>query len=68
MPQIREEIDKEYRDLHIDLLLVRGKLSPSLLQVLGKRVGVPLNYMFISSATATLVEDLADWGGVRIVA
>lgn len=68
MPQIREEIDKEYRDLHIDLLLVRGKLGPSLLQVLGKRMGVPLNYMFITSATATLVEDLADWGGVRIVA
>lgn len=68
MPQIREEIDKEFRDLHIDLLLVRGKLGPSLLRVLGQRMGVPLNYMFITSATAGLIDDLADWGGVRIIA
>lgn len=68
LSEIRSELDQEFRDLHIDLLLVRGQLEPSLLEALSQRMDVPLNYMFITASAAASIDDLSQWGGVRIVA
>lgn len=68
LAQMRDEVDREFPTLHIDLLLVRGRLEPALLATLSERLSVPTNYIFITSSTAWAIDDLADWGGVRIVA
>lgn len=64
----RDQIDKEFPMLHVDLLLVRGRLRPALLASLARRLDVSPNYIFITAATAAAADDLASWGGVRIVA
>lgn len=64
----RDQIDREFPMLHIDLLLVRGRLDPALLASLAQRLDVSSNYIFITTATAAAADDLASWGGVRIVA
>lgn len=64
----RDQIDKEFPMLHVDLLLVRSRLEPALLASLARRLNVSSNYIFITATTAAAADDLASWGGVRIVA
>jgi amino acid transporter len=68
LAKTREEIDREFPLLHLDLLLVRGRLGPPLLAALGRRLAVSPNYIFITAATAASTNDLGSWGGVRIIA
>ncbi|QDU74545.1 putative amino acid permease YhdG [Bremerella volcania] len=65
---VREQVDHEFPDIHVDLLLVKGTLGPPLLSSLSQQLGVPNNYLFITSETAENIRDLSEWGGVRIVA
>ena len=44
-----ETIDKVYPELRIDLVLVKGKFGPDLIDSLSKRLGVPKNYMFLGT-------------------
>ena len=64
----RDEIDREFPMLRVDLLLVRGRLEPALLASLAGQLDVSSNYIFITAATAAAADDLASWGGVRIIA
>jgi len=68
LAKTREEVDREFPSLHLDLLLVRGRLGPPLLAALGRRLAVSPNYIFITAAAAASANDLGSWGGVRIIA
>lgn len=56
-PQLAEQlktIDQIYPELRVDLLLVRGKFGPEMIERLSRHLNVPKNYMFIGTpATAS---------------
>jgi hypothetical protein len=60
-------LDRIYPQLRIDLLLVRGRFGPQLIEQLSRRLGVPKNYMFIGTPGDTFPHNFADLGGVRVV-
>ncbi len=59
-------VDHIYPRIRIDLLLVKGRV-PEPIEKLSNRLGVPKNYMFISTPGDQLPHKLADLGGVRLV-
>ncbi len=60
-------VDHIYPRIRIDLLLVKGHFGPELIEKLSTRLGVPKNYMFISTPGDHFPHKLADLGGVRLV-
>ncbi|MEQ1948942.1 MAG: APC family permease [Bryobacteraceae bacterium] len=60
-------IDQIYPKLKIDLVLVRGKFGPQLIEKLSQRLGVPKNYMFISTPGDQFPHNIAELGGVRLI-
>lgn len=60
-------VDHIYPRIRIDLLLVKGRFGPELIEKLSNRLGVPKNYMFISTPGDRFPHKLADLGGVRLV-
>lgn len=65
---LHSELDHTFPDIHIDLLLVDSDISPESVDALRQRLETPKNYVFLSAATAASVGDLAQFGGVRIIA
>lgn len=61
------EIDRLYPELRIDFLTVRGTFGPALIEVLSERLGVPKNYMFISTPGDHFPHEIQDLGGVRLI-
>lgn len=69
-PRLKENlavIDEIYPKLKIDLVLVRGKFGPHLIERLSQRMGVPKNYMFISTPGDSFPHNIAELGGVRLI-
>ena len=60
-------IDRIYPQLRIDLVLVKGKFGPELIERLSRRLGVPKNYMFIGTPGDRFPHELSELGGVRLV-
>ena len=60
-------IDEVYPELRIDLVLVRGKFGPELIEELSKRLGVPKNYMFLGTPGDRFPHNIAELGGVRLI-
>ncbi len=60
-------VDHIYPRIRIDLLLVKGSFGPELIEKLSHRLGIPKNYMFISTPGDHFPHRLADLGGVRLV-
>lgn len=60
-------IDRLYPELQIDLILVRGKFTPQLIEQLSQRLKVPKNYMFIGTPGDRFPHRIADFGGVRLI-
>jgi len=60
-------IDRIYPKMRIDLLLVKGKFGPELIDALSRRLGVPKNYMFIGTPGDTFPHNIAELGGVRLI-
>lgn len=60
-------LDRIYPQLRIDLLLVKGRFGPQLIEQLSRRLGVPKNYMFIGTPGDTFPHNIADLGGVRVI-
>lgn len=60
-------LDRIYPQLRIDLVLVKGKFGPQLIEQLSRRLGVPKNYMFIGTPGDSFPHNIAELGGVRVV-
>ncbi|MBU0607824.1 MAG: APC family permease [Armatimonadetes bacterium] len=60
-------IDEVYPELRIDLVLVKGKFGPELIERLSKRMRVPKNYMFIGTPGDRFPHNIAELGGVRVI-
>lgn len=60
-------IDKIYPQLRIDLMMVKGKFGPELIERLSQRMCVPKNYMFIGTPGDRFPHSIADLGGVRLI-
>ncbi|MCC6590218.1 MAG: APC family permease [Bryobacterales bacterium] len=60
-------IDQIYPKLKIDLVLVKGKFGPQLIEKLSRRLRVPKNYMFISTPGDQFPHNIAELGGVRLI-
>lgn len=60
-------IDRIYPELCIDLILVRGKFGPDLIERLSQRLNVPKNYMFIGTPGDRFPHNIAELGGVRLI-
>lgn len=69
-PTLREHvevIDHEYPELVIDLILVKGKFGPDLVEAISQELKVPQNYMFIGTPGEQFPHNLGDLGGVRLI-
>jgi amino acid transporter len=60
-------IDRIYPELRIDLLMVKGRFTPELIERLSRRLDVPKNYMFIGTPGNQFPHRIADLGGVRLI-
>jgi len=69
-PQLAQDVktlDRVYPKTRIDLVLVKGEFNPQLVDSLSQIIGVPKNFMFISSPGEKFPHDLADFGGIRLI-
>ncbi len=62
-----ELIDRIYPKLRVDLVLVRGRFGPELIERLSRRMGIPKNYMFIGTPGDRFPHNIAELGGVRLI-
>jgi len=62
-----EFLDKLYPKIRVNLLLVKGKFSPGLVDYVGKKMGVPKNYMFMACPNSKFPHNIGEFGGVRLV-
>jgi len=60
-------LDRIYPRLRIDLVLVKGRFGPELIERLSKRLRVPKNYMFIGTPDDRFPHKIAELGGVRLI-
>lgn len=51
----------------MDLVLVQGNFTPSVVAQVSTRLGVPRNFMFMVCPGERFPYDLGDFGGIRII-
>jgi hypothetical protein len=51
----------------MDLVLVQGRFSPSVVAQISTRLGVPRNFMFMVCPNEHFPYDVGDFGGIRII-
>jgi len=69
-PQIANDVktlDRIYPKTRIDLILVKGEFNPDLVHMVSETLGVPKNFMFISSPGDRFPHDLSEFGGIRLI-
>jgi len=60
-------IDRCYPKMVMDLVLVQGYFTPSVVAQVSTRLGVPRNFMFMVCPGERFPYDLGDFGGIRII-
>ncbi|MEW6280557.1 MAG: APC family permease [Candidatus Eremiobacterota bacterium] len=60
-------IDRIHSELRIDFVAVKGEFGPELIEKLSRKLGVPKNYMFISTPSDRFTHRLSNLGGVRLI-
>jgi amino acid transporter len=60
-------VDRLYPQLRIDLVTVKGKFGPELIELLSRRLNVPKNYMFIGTPGDRFPYRIEKLGGVRVI-
>jgi hypothetical protein len=69
-PELAQQIaiiDRIYPELKVDLILVKGRFSPELIEQLSQRLNVPKNYMFLGTPGDHFPHNIAELGGVRLI-
>jgi len=61
------EIDRFYPELRVDFLAVKGEFTPETIDAISRRLGVPHNYMFISTPGDHFPHRIETLGGVRLI-
>lgn len=67
---LKTEVDflnREYPDIKLELIMIKGKFSPELIQSLSKKWNIPVNFMFIGSPSEKFNFKVEELGGVRLV-
>jgi len=62
--RLLEQLWPKYR---VDYIAVKGQFGPALIDQLSEKLGVPKNFMFITTPSSKFAHKLADLGGVRLV-
>ncbi|MFY9224364.1 MAG: APC family permease [Blastocatellia bacterium] len=62
-----DTVDKIYPELRIDLILIKGRFGPELIEKVSQRLKVPKNYMFIGTPSDRFPHNIAQLGGVRLI-
>jgi hypothetical protein len=62
-----EFLDRLYPKIRVNLLLVRGKFNPGLVENVGKKLNVPKNYMFMACPNSKFIYNIGEFGGVRLI-
>jgi hypothetical protein len=60
-------LDREYPEIDIEFIVMKGVFGPDLIRTLSKQWGIPMNLMFIGSPTGKLEHGLDELGGVRLI-
>ena len=60
-------LNEAYPDIDIELVVIRGRFGPELIQRLSREWQIPTNFMFIGSPGDHFVYGLAELGGVRLI-
>ena len=69
-PRLERDIgflNEAYPEIDIELVVIRGRFGPELIQRLSREWQVPANFMFIGSPGDHFVYGLAELGGVRLI-
>ncbi len=62
-----EFLDREYPEIDIEFVKIKGKFGPELIQKLSKQWGIPVNFMFIGSPGDRFPYRIEELGGVRLI-
>ncbi len=62
-----EFLDREYPEINIDLVELKGKFGPELIRDLEKKWKIPVNFMFIGSPGDHFPYRIEELGGVRLI-
>lgn len=62
-----EFLDREYPDIEIEFVRIKGDFGPELIQKLSKEWNVPVNFMFIGSPGDHFPYRVEELGGVRLI-
>jgi len=67
LEQDLEFLDREYPEIDIEFVKIKGKFGPELIQKLSKEWGIPVNFMFIGSPGDRFPYRIEELGGVRLI-
>ncbi|NIA08996.1 MAG: amino acid permease [Nitrospiraceae bacterium] len=62
-----EFLDREYPEIEIEFVKLKGKFGPELIQKLSKKWGIAVNFMFIGSPGDRFPYRIEELGGVRLI-
>ncbi len=62
-----EFLDREYPEIDIEFVKIKGRFGPELIQKLSRKWGIPVNFMFIGSPGDRFPYRIEELGGVRLI-
>ncbi len=62
-----EFLKREYPEIEIEFVKIKGKFTPELIRKLSKKWGIPINFMFIGSPGDHFPYRIEELGGVRLI-
>lgn len=62
-----EVLDREYPEIKIEFICLRGEFVPSLIKELSEKWNIPINFMFIGSPGDHFPYRVEELGGVRLI-
>ncbi len=67
LEQDLEFLDREYPEIKIEFVPLKGRFGPQLIQELSRKWGIPTNFMFIGSPGDRFPYRIEELGGVRLI-
>jgi amino acid transporter len=67
LPQEIDFLDREYPEIKIEFISIKGKFSPKLIKELSEKWNIPINFMFIGSPSDKFPYKVEELGGVRLI-
>ncbi len=67
LPQEIDFLDREYPEIDIEFVVLKGEFGPKMIRDLSKKWNIPINFMFIGSPTDKFPYKIEELGGVRLI-